>query len=219
MARKFQKQKIKINCNEAINELALIPERPLNSKKIIRQWSINNKKNKEISKLKKNLYKFWYPEDLWPLDVWIVDYLRHQWTKYEDVRREFSKECYSKIHEYCLIMIEKEYTCFKNECVDQRKQKKKNKHKKIREKKSFKYSYKMPIDIETNMICRIVLWNVCYTMNDIIKNVKNTYNQKISNSHIRYSIEKGWIKYDPEENYFKITKKYPIEVKSNLFVY
>lgn len=221
MAKRSQRQKIlnRIDCEEAKNELTLRHKHPPNSEKTIRQWSLNHELNwglKNRSEVKTNLRKFWDSKALWPLDeIWIVDYLRHQWTNYEDVKTGYPK-CYLQIHEHCLIILEKKYSCFKNECVKQRKLKMKkiklnrNKARKIREKKRFRCWYKLPKSIEINIICRIVLNYHCCTMDDIISNAKNIYNQKISDKHIKYSREKKWIEYDFNKKCFKITKKYPL---------
>lgn len=128
-------QKQNCRCKDAENEIVLLSGPRPNSKESVRQWSINPKRNsalKDNTQIHKNLHDFWYPDKLWPIDIWFVDYLRHQFTNYDEVIDKWEKcrpknrdmrdkidkweKCKSQIRIRCLIKIEQQFPCFKNEC-------------------------------------------------------------------------------------------------------
>lgn len=214
----------RLNCKKACNELKWVRTYPSNSEKI-RQLSINPtlnsrlddngyftieyiEKNEKIRTIKINLHDYWHSHCFWPFEGYIVNYIRHQYTNYEIVIKQYDEKCYSEIRKHCLSMIATQYPCFKNECNNQRKQKTKNIER-------FEDSYKMPSDIRVAMICRIValkseLHYDVIGKKDIIEEIKNKYGKKISLKDINKSINQKWIKPERDGLYINY-KKYPIK--------
>lgn len=207
-----QKKQNRVDCKKILNELVWFKNYSSNSRKI-RQQSINPKFNRLnnngdllIEYIEKddaiNVHDFWHPACLYPFERWTVNYIRHQCTNYDILRNKY-KKCYSIIRRHCFNMIEKRYSCFKNECNNQKKRKKHNID-------YIKYSNKMPRNMKTAIICRILVFNTCCKMDDIIKKVENIYDQKIYPKDIWNSVENGWIFYNKNKDCFKLTKKYPL---------